>query len=143
MRRVLDADLFNESETVTIKIPVSVPYMPDQHGFEKVKGKFEHNGELYRLIRQKYAKDTLTVVCIRDNEFKKINQVLSEYAQSFSDVTGQTSTKLVVNFLKEYISLDFSILHSPGWTTTLGYPSGSVALPDIIPASIAHPPELQ
>lgn len=143
MKRALDLDLIHESEAITVKVPMSVPYMPDQPGFEKVNGKFEYNGELYRLVKQRYARDTLTVVCIKDAQNKKINQVLSEYAKAFADVSGQhKSTKVLINFLKEFVSSGSSIQRqSAGWAMTLYCNSSTQPLLGMFSRSIAQPPE--
>jgi len=143
IERTLDQNLINDSDAIVVKVPMSVPYMPDQAGFEKVNGKFEHNGEMYRLVKQRYANDTLTVVCIKDTGHKKINQVWKEYARTFTDLRDQTTpTKLSVNFLKEYVLSVFSLQQqSSGWATSLSYRTSCRAIIDFFPPSIAQPPE--
>lgn len=142
--RALDAGVLAEFQEITIKIPMSVPYMPDQSGFERVSGKFEHEGELFRLVKQKYAKDTLTVVCIKDVEHKKIDQSLAEYASAFSDISStEKSLKAPISFSKEYLPLVISIRSvAPGWVTTVGYRSINQDLISLSLASISQPPEV-
>jgi hypothetical protein len=60
MTKALDSDNYDQAEAITINVAVSIPYMPDQSDFQRVEGKFEHQGELYRMVKQRYAKDTLT-----------------------------------------------------------------------------------
>lgn len=81
----LDANHYDVSQSVMIKLPISVPYMSDSEDFERVDGIIEHQGEHYRLVKQRYAKDTLTIVCIRDTERKKINDDISDYVKGFTD----------------------------------------------------------
>jgi hypothetical protein len=47
-----------KDETILLKIPVAVPYQIDSEGYERVDGEFEHQGEFYRLVKQKYQNDT-------------------------------------------------------------------------------------
>ncbi|HEY0771698.1 MAG TPA: hypothetical protein VGD31_15335 [Sphingobacteriaceae bacterium] len=144
MTAVLDADRYNDSETFTIRIPVAVPYMTDQSDFQRVDGKFEHKGEHYRLVKQKYANDTLTVVCVRDVETKRINKALSDYVKNFSDQSGdqnQAST-IAFNFIKDYLSQPFSLRSlSRGWETDVVQYGYCINLIPSFEASVVHPPE--
>ena len=72
MSRSLDDDNYDVSSRVTFSIPIALPYQYDNSQFMRVEGKFVHGGETYRLIEQKYVRDTLTVICIRDERDKVI-----------------------------------------------------------------------
>jgi hypothetical protein len=144
MRKILDANKYDESQTVTLKIPISIPYMTDNLTFERVDGKFEHQGEHYRLVTQKYAKDTLTVVCVRDIENKKISQALSNYVKTFSDKASDQNqnSKITFNFIKDYLPQVFSLKSiSPGWEVdVIAYGFYTNLIPSF-EASVVHPPE--
>jgi len=73
----LDADNYDQSETVTIKIPITVPYASDSREFSRVDGTYKHNGEFYRLVKQALLKDTLHIVCVKHPGSKRINQALA------------------------------------------------------------------
>ena len=144
MRKVLDNHRYSESQTITVKVPISIPYMSDNADFERVDGMFEYQGEFYRLVKQKYAKDTLTIVCVKDFENKRIHQALSNYVKTFNEkapVHNQGS-KITVNFIKDYISQYFSIKSiSSGWESdTLARSFCNELIPSYI-TSILHPPE--
>ena len=122
MSRSLDADRYNDSEKIILKLPVSLPYVPDQPGFQRVEGKFEHRGEFYRLVKQKYAKDTLTVICVRDHEDERISKALSSYVKTFIDSGSNSdeSLKITVSFIKDFLAHKFSILTiTPGWQSEI------------------------
>jgi hypothetical protein len=74
-----DADLYDESETFTIKVPISIPYAVDQSDFERVDGEFEHQGQIYRMVKQRLSNDTLHIVCIKDHHETRITQALKDY----------------------------------------------------------------
>ena len=40
----LEAERYSESETITFKVPLAVPYGFDSKDYERVDGEFEHNG---------------------------------------------------------------------------------------------------
>jgi hypothetical protein len=118
--------------------------MPDQPDFYRVNGQFEHNGEFYRMVKQKYAKDTLTVVCVRDAEHKKIDLALADYVKTFTDNTADTkpSSKITVSFIKDYLPISFKIHSaSEGWTLQVTHNSHNRNLFSTFSASITHPPE--
>ena len=144
MSKALDSDNYDPVNTITIKVHVSIPYMPDQRDFERVTGEFEDDGELYRMVKQRYAKDTLTVVCVRDTEHKKIDRALSDYVKTFTDKASDTkpTSKLRVSFIKDYLPISFKIKSSTeGWTLQVTHNSAQQQLIPTFSASIVHPPE--
>jgi hypothetical protein len=144
MSKALDADLYDQSNTMTLKVPVSVPYMPDQPDYERVDGKFEHHGQLYRLIKQRYAKDTLTVICVNDTEQKKIDLALSDYVKTFTDKASDTkpTSKTTISFIKDYIPTSIEICSvTDGWALRVLHNSHYQSLISTFSASILHPPE--
>jgi len=145
MTKVLDADRYDESKAVTLKIPVSIPYMTDQIDFKRVDGNIEHQGEVYRLVKQKYSHDTLTVVCVRDTEGKRLNKALNTYVKTFADKSGDrnSNAKNTIDFIKDYLTQPFSIHSaSTGWAIDVAYHSFDPFLIQSFSSSVTHPPEL-
>jgi len=144
MSKALDADIYNQSNTITIKIPVSVPYMPDHPDFERVDGQFKHNGELYRMVKQRYANDTLTIVCVRDTEYKKIDLAFADYTRTFSDTAtdSKPASKVTFSFIKDYLPISFEINSAThGWVLRVTHNSHYRNLIPTFFPSIIHPPE--
>lgn len=118
----LDNQQYSEEETMTVKVPISMPYSLSTVGeFERVNGEIEHRGEVYRLIKQKLENDTLYMVCIKDHESKLINEALADYVKTFTDKPGDNqSGKISVSFIKDYLPTSISISHlSTGWNYAL------------------------
>lgn len=140
----LDAEDYAASETVTIKIPITIPYATDSRAFQRVDGTFQHNGEFYRLVKQRLSEDTLYVVCIRDHENKRIDEAMSTFVKTFTDkpVDQHSSSKIVVSFIKDYIQQSFSLQHlSTGWTLDVVKANSCSVLESTFHTSILHPPE--
>jgi len=113
----LDNDQYMEEETVTIKVPMTIPYHLDSE-YERVDGEIEHNGEFYRLVKQKLQKDTLYIVCIKDQESKRIKQALADYVKTFTDkpVDTKHAGKFFTNFIKDFLPTSIEISPaSAGW----------------------------
>jgi len=140
----LDAEDYSASETVLIKVPLTVPYATDSKSFERVDGKFEHKGEFYRLVKQRLAGDTLYIVCIKDYQNKRINEAMSTFVKTFTDkpVDQHSSSKITVSFIKDYIQQSFSLQQlSVGWTIDVVTETCCKILESTFHTSILHPPE--
>jgi hypothetical protein len=101
----LDNNQYSEEETVTLKVPMALPYHIDSEEYERVDGEIEHQGEFYRLVKQKLEKDTLYIVCIRDHDSKRIKQALSDYVKTFTDkpADAKHGAKSLASFGKEFL----------------------------------------
>jgi len=112
----LDDDDYQEDETITLKVPLAIPYYSDTE-FQRVNGEIEYGGEFYHLVKQKFLRDTLHIVCIRDVKSKHTKQALADYVKTFTDhpVNG-TSGKEVLGFIKDYLTTNFGLgSASVGW----------------------------
>jgi len=136
---------YSEDETITLSMPISIPYHMDSEEYERVDGEIEHEGEFYRLIKQKLVKDTLYIVCIKDSKSKRIKQAFADYVKSFTDKptnTNHQTTNIASTFIKDYIPQTFHVeSSSTGWTQDVFVSSNPVVLLSSFSASIVHPPE--
>jgi hypothetical protein len=143
LRSRLDANLYEERETVQLAIPMTLPYPIHSNGFERVNGRFEHKGEFFRLIKHKLRNDTLYVVCIRDHETRRL---LSTFKNIVHDTLGLTNTnKKALNFLSKLIKDFFpdgevEVVHLNGFTAKLTFAEGSEHFKQPILTVHAPPP---
>ena len=122
MAKRLDHQQYSEEETVTLKVPLALPYHVDSENFERVDGEIEHGGEFYRLVKQKLEKDTLYIVCIKDQNSQLIKQALTDYVKTFTDkpVDGKQNSKFAVGFIKDFLPTSIEITPcSHGWNYAL------------------------
>ena len=113
----LDKQEYLDEETVTLRIPMTLPYHLDSE-YERVDGEIEHNGEFYRLVKQKLQKDTLYIVCIKDYGSKRITQALADYVETFTDkpIDAKSTGKLFTSFIKDFLPTSIEISPaSAGW----------------------------
>jgi len=114
----LDSRGYSDEETITLKIPFSLPYWMDSKDYERVNGEFEHQGEYYKLVKQKLEKDTLYVVCIKDVNEKKLFHVMADYIKLSNDLpsSSQQALKLLGSLMKDFVkSVQTEISTSQGW----------------------------
>jgi hypothetical protein len=142
----LDEDQYSTSDAITIRVPLVLPYSIDEQDYQRVTGEFEHQGEIYRLVKQKLHRDTLYIVCIKDVKSKKINQALADYVKTFADRpfnAKQHGTKLVYSIIKDFLNTGIKIENdTDGWGVCMRY--NDVAYQDYSSFSvrIKYPPKV-
>lgn len=138
----LDAERYSEEEVVELKIPVALPYPMQKQEFERINGRFEHNGEFYKLVKHKLENDTLYVVCFKDHHEKKLVKTMTDYVKMTNDLPA--SSKKTINFLGKLLqdfetSVSDKILHQAGWSVKVLFGTGSFPI-RAFDATIPSPP---
>ena len=124
----LDAGIYSGEETIELKIPVTLPYPIQQRDFERVDGKFEHDGQHYKLVKHKLENDTMYVVCIRDVQEKKLLTTMKDYVKLANDLPANTkkSNNFFSKLLKDFESADTNnLVHQKGWEREISLTSRS------------------
>ncbi len=141
MRQNFDDGNYDHQE-ITFKVPLTVPYSTDSKEYVRVDGEFEHNGDVYRLVKQRLQSDTLYIVCVKDHTSKDINQALEDYVKTFSDkpVSAKGNSKNIQNFIKDYITQSISIENqNTGWVKTFSFYSANHQY-ELVTNSLVGPP---
>lgn len=140
-----DNDTYDTADAVTLRIPLSVPYVADDAEYQRVDGQFEHQGELYRMVKQRLSHDTLYVVCVKDQQGNRISKALKDYVKTFADKTtgGKAPAKAFSSFSKDYMTTSYAIAEfCQGWyAATVATPARPQTLVHSFCASVVHPPE--
>lgn len=108
-RRVEAAD-YSEAETVIVKIPLAIPYNGDSNDYHDISGEIERNGEYLRLVKQKFLRDTLYVVCVRDHRQQQLANVMTDFVKTSSDQPTSPTMKLFGSLVREFVPVN-SIEH--------------------------------
>jgi hypothetical protein len=123
-----------------------VPYFSDNQNYERVSGSFEHEGEVYRLLKQKYSGDTLTIVCVKDPEAAKINRVLADYVKTFTDrplSEKHSGGKTLLSLIKDYMTSKICVeSQSSGWKSPVTFLERELFFSSFSPARIKYPPKV-
>jgi hypothetical protein len=140
----LNSDMYDLGATVTFKVPLAVPYGTDSRNYERVDGEFKKDGEIYRLVKQRFYQDTLYIVCIKDEKTSRINTALENFVQSFAgqEDDGQQKSSTPQGMIKDYV--DTVITLSPlvnGWEEDVVKVPAMHIFFDSYSVSIIHPPD--
>ena len=139
----LDDEKYLESQTITFKFPISIPYVPNTD-YHRVTGEIEYKGSLYHLVKQKYFNDALYIVCYKDSKSEELNQALASYIENFGSTksTNPNSVKTVPTFIKDYVISKLLIQSSAnGWNNVVGFARFESKLVSIPHSILSPPPE--
>lgn len=141
----LDAGDYSPIQEKIIKLPLNLPYSIESFDFQRIDGDFHHDGNHYRLVKQKLERDTLYVVCIEDRDSKKIDQALTKYVKTFADHKGpgHADGKTTITFGKDYLVNSFSFVPATGgWNAVVTLSSSFFSGSAQYVCAIHHPPQL-
>lgn len=144
LTKQFDAGDYADDETVTLKIPIALPYPIHTNGFERVNGAFEYKGEPYKLVKQKLEGDTLYVVCFKDQQAKKILNAFSDFAKFSNDipVSSKSPITFMGKMLKDYQpGTQPEIIKQDGWCMSTFFSETTVGLPQHELPVYSPPPE--
>jgi len=139
---------FNENAgympEMIIRIPVNYHGSSDSKSWEKADGKFEHDGQVFRIVSKKLTHDALYMACVKDQAGTRIRQQVEEFAESFTDqpVNSRQSTKTISGFIKDYLVAHITIQSSvAGWKSEVLRSLQAKYFVSTFSSSIIHPPE--
>ena len=147
----LDKDLYDECDLLTLKVPLSLPYMADNTTFERVDGEINIDGKIYKYVKRKISEGQLVLLCLPDynkmrlqseasESFKNVN---GEFANSDSKKSGHSKGISFKNIFSEYNKSEISYT-TDKYSNQKGYEAHK---PDIQIISfphttVEHPPEI-
>lgn len=142
MRARLDAEAYSDEETLTVKLPFTLPYQNDWDSFKRIDGDFEKDGSFYSLVKHKIERDTLVIVYIRDHQETSLFETFSRFVEATTDTPmSKKAGKLIEHFTKDYLAT-VSILEksSAGWLVENHYTTIYPALFESVPTVKSPPP---
>lgn len=106
----LDNNNYNESDLITIKVSLNMPYQNGWSDFERYDGEVEKNGKIYKYVKRKVQNDSLILLCIphetkmslqaaKDDFYKLVNDL----QQNNSPKKGNDKKTTFKNLLSEYV----------------------------------------
>lgn len=91
MEAMLDQQGYLESELVTIRIPLTLPYQTDTDGFERISGEVSFNGKIYKYVERKMEDGHFVLKCLPDHNKTQLEQEKNELAKSNADQSSNNS----------------------------------------------------
>lgn len=97
MQAQLDINNYLESDLLTIKVPLNLPYGPNSQNFEKVEGNIDINGVNYQYVKRRFYNDTLELKCIPNTAKTTIKNAKDEFSKLANDFVNFSTAKKSTN----------------------------------------------
>lgn len=122
-----DKQDYNDADLITIKVPLSLPYVNNQQNFERVDGEITVNGKILKYVKRKISDGNLILMCLPDHNKMRIESAKDEFFKYANDLvqnnqskkSGNTKSGVFKNLLSEYniiasehASAIYSMLHT-------------------------------
>lgn len=142
-----NANEYDEAATVTIKVPLSLPYLADQSKFERTDGKITVNGKVYRYIKRKIVNNEMILVCLADNKAMQLNKSQNDFFKTTAGVGDNNTSKKTGSGSSDFFkSLP---LYNRGNTVSYNFSAckilkaNNIMLPGTKPLSLSKKPLVQ
>lgn len=143
----LDADQYNDSELMEVKIPLHLPYVTSQNHYERVNGELQYKGVYYNYVKRKVSNDTLYLLCISNVQKTNLHQELTEYAKKVNDIPANDKNG---NSVKKPVLASEYVQHLPVYEissavfSSKDYQTGiNMRLPDSFIPDYFKPPRIR
>ena len=104
----LDNEAYNDEDLITIKVPLSLPYLTNWKDFERTDGEITLDGKIYHYVKQKVYEGEMILMCLPDEQkmhlenakddfFKLANELLSNSSTSKKSSDNTVVMKLVIS----------------------------------------------
>jgi hypothetical protein len=89
----IDKDQYDDSELISIKVSLNLPYYNGYAEFERTYGSVNIDGIDYEYVKRRVYKDTLELLCIPNYEKTKLSTVSGEIAKGVAENGSQPAKK--------------------------------------------------
>ncbi len=111
----IDKSDYDESNLITVKVPLSMPYLTNWDDFKRTDGEITLNGKIYHYVKQKVFNGELILKCLPDEQKMNLQTAKNDFFQTQNDLQNNTSKNSgenshVVKFtVSDYIQTENSV----------------------------------
>lgn len=110
LEALLDKQDYNDADLITIKVPLSLPYVNNQQNFERVDGEITVNGKILKYVKRKISDGNLILLCLPDHNKMQIESAKNDFFKWTNDLlqnnqskkSGSTKSGVFKNLATEY-----------------------------------------
>ena len=89
----LDRQQYNESDLLSLKIPLDLPYYSSSPDFERAYGSIEVGGITYEYVKRRVHQDTLELLCLPNHGKMQLQSAEREFVKQSLDATAAQHSK--------------------------------------------------
>lgn len=126
---IAEHEQFDADEIREASIPISIPYQADQPDYRPASGTVEIEGEFYRIVKQRYVKDTLRIQYVKDRSMEKLHDSFEDWLSSLTQkpISEKGSLQFWKVLAKDFLISTSDIIHPKVYEQEIRY--GSFILP--------------
>lgn len=91
--KIIDRDSYEDSELITLKVPLSLPYSTSWSDFERYDGNIEIDGQHYSYVKRKVYNDTLVLLCLPNTCRDKLTSNQKNFEKLYNNGYGQVNNR--------------------------------------------------
>ena len=113
---ILNEKQYDESNMITLKVDMNMPYLVENTLFERVDGEITIDGHIYKYVKRRILNGQLVLLCLPDYQKTKLQSARQEFFAFANNLTasGHSSTpKIQKNVPSDYDQnrFEFNISH--------------------------------
>jgi hypothetical protein len=116
MESRLDNSLYDESELVSLTIPLNNPYQLEQTDFVRVTGEVSFDGRIYKFVKRKVSDGKLILLCIPDANKTVLKKAKSDFGHTVNDLAGNSKGPSKTDIQKNFSGNDYICQWAPEQT---------------------------
>ena len=93
LEKSLDKDLYNEADLLTLKVPLSLPYLSANTQFERVDGEIKVRGKIYKYVKRRILEGQLVLLCLPDYNKMKLQSEANDSYKNENNLPASASKK--------------------------------------------------
>lgn len=144
----LDTGGYDESQLITIKEPVKLPYYNNSKTFQPAEGEVKKNGILYRYVKCRIYNDSLEMLCIPHTAKMQIQHSKEAFFKGSNDLQQENSKKKNPheqkqgkNTVSEYELIQRPVFATRKIISNVFFNNTQAVLPIIFASTAERPPD--
>lgn len=132
----LNQETYLENDLITLTVPLSLPYVTDTQGFERVDGEITLKGKIYHYVKRAIKNGAYVLLCLPDHGKMKLENSKAEYFKLTGDFQQARSSKK--NGSKAELFKDMRLKYTQQFNDAANFALPIVSI-EVIPSYTLHP----
>ena len=119
----LDNNSYDESNMLTVKVDLDMPYLAENTSFERVDGEITVDGKIYKYVKRKIHNGQLVLLCLPDEKKTRLRSSREEYFFYANNLASHSDSKqsvpkaaqaknVATDYDQNYLDVNFGCLPS-------------------------------
>ncbi|HEX5024267.1 MAG TPA: hypothetical protein VFV68_03300 [Agriterribacter sp.] len=105
--QMIESGNYSEADLVLIKVPTSFSFPVNRSEYVRCDGEIERGGAHFNYVKCKITNDTIYLLCLRNENRKKLNDARDKYAKQLGDIPSTSQKGDDANGKKIGISAEY------------------------------------